>query len=65
MAFFNCKLCFEDGEEKLEKIASRLKDNEVDRLHLGNCAVKCKEDRLDDIKKVFTDLGIDLVERTH
>lgn len=65
IAFFNCNLCFEDGEEKLSKIASRLKDNQVDRLHLGNCAVKCKEDRLEDIKKTFIDLQIDLVEGTH
>lgn len=65
LAFFSCNLCFEDGQEKLVKIANKLKDNEVEKLHLGVCAVKCKEDRLEEIKLVFTDLAIDLIEGTH
>src|SRR5699024_12691608 len=65
MAFFSCNLCFENGEEKLNNIANRLKKNRVDKLHLGACALKCKEDRLKEIKKVFIDLGIDVVEGTH
>lgn len=65
IAFFNCNLCFEDGEEKLSNIARRLKDNEVEKLHLGACSVKCKADNLEEIKKTFTDLGIDVIEGTH
>ena len=65
LAFFSCNLCFEDGEEKLVKIANKLKDNEVEKLHLGACAVKCKEDRLEEIKQVFTNLSIDVIEGTH
>jgi predicted metal-binding protein len=65
MSFFSCNMCFEDGELKLKKIAKKLQNNEVDKLHLGACAVKCKEDKLEEIKKVFTDLGIDVIEGTH
>lgn len=65
IAFFNCNLCFEDGEEKLKKVAVKLKENGVDKLHLGACSVKCKEDNLEEIKKVFTDLGIIIIEGTH
>lgn len=65
LAFFNCNMCFENGEEKLKKIANRLVNNEVEKLHLGVCAVKCKEDNLEEIKKVFTDLAIDVIEGTH
>ena len=65
MSFFSCNLCYEDGQEKLEKIAGKLKDNEIEKLHLGACAVKCKEDNLEEIKKVFIDLGIDVIEGTH
>lgn len=64
-SFFNCNLCFEDGEEKLLKIANKLKDNDVEKLHLGMCSVKCKEDNLKEIKQIFTDLGIDVIEGTH
>lgn len=65
ISFFSCKMCFEDAEEKLENIAQRLYDNKVDKLHLGVCAVKCKADNFKEIKQVFTDLGIDIVEGTH
>lgn len=65
IAFFNCNLCFEEGEVKLKKIAQKLKDNEIDKLHLGACAVKCKEDNLQGIKKVFQDLDIEVIEGTH
>ena len=65
VSFFNCNMCFENGEKKLEKIAKRLQDNEVEKLHLGVCSVKCKEDNLKAIKKIFTDLGIDVIEGTH
>ena len=65
MAFFNCQLCFEDGVEKLDTIAGKLKENQVKNVHLGACAVKCKEDKLEDIKKTFTGLGMDVIEGTH
>lgn len=64
-SFFSCNLCFENGQEKLEKIAMRLKDNEINRLHISTCASKCKEGKLEEIKKVFTDLGIEIIEGTH
>ena len=65
LAFFNCNMCFEDGEEKLHKIARKLQENKVEKLHLGACAVKCKEGNLEKIKKVFTDLDIVVIEGTH
>lgn len=65
ISFFNCHLCFEDGEENLLKIAKRLKDNNLEKLHLGACAVKCKENNLEEIKKIFIDLGIEVIEGTH
>ena len=65
ISFFNCNMCFEDGVEKLKNIAEKLRDNEVDKLHLGACSVKCKAGNLKEIKEVFTDLNIDIVEGTH
>lgn len=65
ISFFSCNMCFQDGEEKLKNIAKRLDDNKVEKLHLGVCAVKCKEDNLKEIKEVFTDLDIDIIEGTH
>lgn len=65
LSLFSCNMCFEDGEEKLTKIANKLKDNGVEKLHLGVCAVRCKEDNLEKIKRVFEDLEIDIIEGTH
>lgn len=65
LSFFSCNMCFENGKEKLKKIATKLKDNEIDKLHLGVCAIRCKEDNLEEIKKVFKDLDIDVIEGTH
>ena len=72
LSFFSCNLCFEkrqdeenNGEEKLKKIGKKLKESNVERGHLGKCAVKCKEDRFEEIKKVFSDLDIDIIEGTH
>lgn len=65
LTLFSCNLCFEDGEEKLRKISQRLKDNGVDKLHLGSCAIKCKADNLEEIKQVFSELDIEVVEGTH
>lgn len=64
-SFFSCNMCFENGEEKLKRIAMKLKENEVNRLHLGACAVKCKENNLEETKKVFREIGIDVIEGTH
>ena len=65
LAFFSCNLCFEDGEEKLTKIVNKLKNNGVEKLHLGVCAVKCKEDKLEEIKGVINNVNIDVIEGTH
>lgn len=63
ISFFSCNLCFEDGERKLRNIAERLKKNQAEVLHLGICAVRCREGRLEEIKEIFADL--DIVEGTH
>ena len=34
-------------------------------IFVSACAVKCKEDKLEDIKKAFTGLGMDVIEGTH
>ena len=65
IAFFSCNICSSDGLENLEKIAARLKENKVDVVHLGACAVKCKADRLGQIKEVFSSRNITLIEGTH
>ena len=65
LSLFSCNMCFEDGEEKLTRIANKLKDNGVEKLHLGVCAVRCKEGNSEEIKRVFEDLEIDIVEGTH
>lgn len=65
LAFFSCNLCFEGREEKLGEIAGRLKENNVERVHLGKCALKCKEGRYEEIRDTFTKLGIEIIEGTH
>lgn len=65
MSFFSCDICSSGGVENISKIAKRLKDSQIHILHLGACAVNCKADKLEEIKKIFTDLGIDIVEGTH
>lgn len=65
LAFFSCHLCFEDGREKLEKIATRLQENKVENVHFGKCAVKCKDENFQEIKKIFTDLNLQVIEGTH
>lgn len=65
IAFFSCDICEFDSTERLEKILTKLKNEGVDKVHLGHCAVKCKEDRFEEIKEVFESLDINMVEGTH
>lgn len=64
-AYFSCSICSSDSKENIRKISERLKDANVEIVHLGACAVKCKADRLSEIKEVFESSGIDIVEGTH
>ncbi|MGN9164207.1 CGGC domain-containing protein [Tissierellaceae bacterium HCP3S3_D8] len=63
ISFFSCNICSSESKEGLIAIAERLKNAEVCRVHLGACAVKCKANRLEEIKEIFRD--IDIVEGTH
>ena len=65
LAYFSCSICSTDSKENLTKIANKLKDSGVDVVHLGACAVKCKADRLDEIKEIFTTLNMQVIEGTH
>ncbi len=65
LAYFSCSICSTDSKDNITKIAGRLSDSGVEVVHLGACAVKCKAERLDEIKEVFTSLGINIVEGTH
>lgn len=64
-AYFSCNICSSDSKENINKISMKLKEANVDLVHLGACAVKCKADRLEEIKEVFTSNGMELVEGTH
>lgn len=64
-AFFTCNICSSESKENITKIATRLKEHGVGIIHLGACAVKCKADNLEEIKKVFISIGIKVVEGTH
>lgn len=65
LAYFSCSICSTDSKENITKIAGRLKESGAEVVHLGACAVKCKAEKLDEIKEVFTSLGIDVIEGTH
>lgn len=65
MGFFTCDICTKNSKENITKISERLKSEGVEKVHLGACAVKCKADILEDIKKVFISIGIDVIEGTH
>lgn len=64
-AFFSCARCFEEKEEKIYSIAQRLKDNGIETVHFGACAINCKADRYEENRKIFEDLGIEVIEGTH
>lgn len=65
MAFFTCDICSSGGLDNISKIASKLKESQVDIVHLGVCAVKCKANRLDEIREVFSLNDIEIIEGTH
>ncbi len=65
LAFFSCDICSTDSKENVTKIAGKLSESGVQVVHLGACAVKCKADKLEEIKEVFTSIGINIVEGTH
>ena len=65
IAYFSCSICSTDSKENITKIADKLKESRAEVVHLGACAVKCKADKLEEIKEVFTSLGLTVVEGTH
>lgn len=65
IAYFSCNLCEIDSSENLEKISKKLKDEGIDRLHLGHCLVNCKSERYEEIKEIFLSKDIEIVEGTH
>ncbi|WP_077369482.1 CGGC domain-containing protein [Anaerosalibacter sp. Marseille-P3206] len=65
MSFFTCDICSKNTKENIINIAEKLKENGVDKLHLGVCIVKCEANRLDEIKEIFESKGIQIIEGTH
>lgn len=65
ISFFTCEICSNNSTENIENIAIRFVENEVDRVHLGVCAVKCKANRLEEIKEIFQSKGLEVIEGTH
>lgn len=61
IAFFNCAQCIEGKEEKLYSIAEKLKNEGVERVHIGSCALKC----IDKIRPIFEKQEIEIIEGTH
>lgn len=64
-AFFSCNICSSKSKENITTLAERIKNADVKIVHLGACAVKCKADKLMEIKEVFTSLDMEVVEGTH
>lgn len=64
-AFFSCNICSSESKENITTLATRLKEADVETVHLGACAVKCKANRQSEIKEVFASMDINLVEGTH
>ncbi len=65
IALFSCNICSTNSTGDIITIAERLKNSEVHSIHLGACAVNCKADKLDEVKEIFTSIGISVVEGTH
>lgn len=52
-------------KRKYNKNSNKAKITWCGVIYLGACAVKCKVDNLEEIKKVFISIGIKVVEGTH
>lgn len=65
MSFFTCNVCSAENFEGLERIANKLKDEDIKVVHFGACTLKCEANNLDEIKKVFSSRNIQVVEGTH
>ncbi len=61
IAFSNCGECVEGKEGKLDKIVERLAKEGVNKVHIGNCALKCVEL----IRPKFENMSIEIVEGSH
>ncbi len=62
-SFFTCQACSSDSFEFMEKAATRLSDAEVKRVHLGACALKCKQ--IEKIVQIFERHDIEVHKGTH
>lgn len=65
MTFFSCNMCSSNSNENLTKIAEKLVQEGITKLHLGKCAVKCKAGKLEEIKSIFEKRNIEVIEGTH
>lgn len=65
VSFFTCDMCSKGTKENMENISKKLRDQEIDRLHLGVCASKCEANRLEEIRDIFAKEDIEIVEGTH
>ncbi|MDU1349781.1 CGGC domain-containing protein [uncultured Clostridium sp.] len=65
ISFFTCDACSKNSYENLMNIAEKLKQASVEKLHFGVCVVKCEEEKTDEIKKIFENHNIEVIEGTH
>ncbi|GAA0731499.1 CGGC domain-containing protein [Clostridium oceanicum] len=65
VSFFTCEACSSNSYENLINIAKKLGQAGVERLHLGVCIVKCEKKRTKEIRKIFEDYNIEVIEGTH
>lgn len=65
MSFFTCDVCSNSSNENLINIAEKLEQEGVKRVHFGICIVKCKMERMKELKSVFEKHNIEIIEGSH
>ncbi|MBE6067172.1 MAG: CGGC domain-containing protein [Clostridium lundense] len=66
MAFATCDACSKNSDENLLKTAKKLQEAGVKRIHLAVCIIKkCKANRAHEIKQIFENHNIEVIEGTH
>lgn len=65
ISFFTCNACSNNSYENLIGIAQKLEEGAVKTLHLGVCIVRCEAGRTKEIKEIFENASIKVIEGTH
>jgi len=64
-SFFTCQICSSESKDWLNELADRFVKNNIFKVHIGVCIVKCKADKKEEIINIFQSKGIKLIEGTH